>query len=294
MTAGLVLACFACGPRDAAAPPERASGSRAEVEAPPPPPPVPPPTGRSIVRTVRPWTMAGVTPDAERFVELARQRAAECYARTPDPSGVMELVISLDEAGRVTEVVAERDELGNPMLMRCLQQSIGAMRGLPAVVPIPLPTISVSWRFETIPVIDVERDCITDAECGLVIGVCGELEAVRRAVADDAQAARRARAAVATCGARVRAPAFARCVEGYCTAVPADMDDMRDCRRASDCAVFERGCGHDVVAASRRAEAESIVRPTHEGLVCPPRPEAPAPVCASGFCTLEWAPSAPP
>ncbi len=289
------LACallVACGGEAAPAPPPPTPPERAPEVA---PPPMPAPTGRSIVMTERPWSMAGVAPDVELLVERARQRAAECHAHEPSPRGVMELVIVLEADGRVGDVRVTRDEPGSATLVACIRAAISALRARPAVVEIPLPSIQVTWRFAVIDASDPLRDCVFDAECGLVTGLCEGPVAVRRGPGEQVDRDHRAQAAVVRCAETTIVPVVARCREGYCEAIEADMADLRRCASASECAVIERRCGWDTVSARRRREAESIVEPESRDLVCDtPRGPAPTPVCAAGFCTLEWAASAPP
>jgi hypothetical protein len=259
----------------------------------PPPTPSAPPTGRSIVRTASPAAIEGAHPDAAWLVDRAQQRAAECYARTPSRQGAIDVVIEVAADGHVASVTASRDTVEIPEVVSCMQESIGRLHVRPQEGA--ATRITTSWRFEVIHDIDHDRDCSTDLDCGLASGVCEGPVAARRATADQIDARHREEASRARCASPAIVPARARCVEGLCTAVPADAAALRRCTAAADCVAVERRCGWDAFASAQLAEAQAIAGPEREGLVCDPeRPAAPAVQCAAGFCTADWAPAAAP
>ena len=276
---------------------ETATTAAGGEEAPPgageaSPPPMAPPTGRSIVHTDRGLAIEGAHPDAQWLVELAQQRAAECYARSPTRQGSIDVVIEVAPDGHVASVTTSRDQVEVPEVVTCMQEAIGRLHVRPQEGP--ATRITASWRFEVIHDIDHERDCSSDLDCGLASGVCEGPVAARRATIDQIDTRHRDEASRARCAAPAIAPVRARCVEGYCTAVRADMAELRGCTAASECTAIERRCGWDAVATAHLAEAQAIAGPEREGLLCDPRPERPSVQCAAGFCTADWAPAAPP
>lgn len=256
------------------------------------PPAVPPPAGRSIVRTDRGRTIEGTHPDASWLIELAQQRAAECYAQTPSRQGSIDVVIEIAPDGHIASVTSSRDEVELPAVFTCIEEAIGRLHVRPREGP--ATRITASWRFEVIHDIDHERDCASDRDCGLASGVCEGPLAARRAIIDSIDTRHREEASRARCASPAIVPVRARCIEGYCTAVPADMPELRGCGAASECTLIERRCGWDAVASAHLADAQAITLAEREGLLCDPRPDRPTVQCAAGFCTADWAPSAPP
>lgn len=247
-----------------------------------------PPTGRAVVTTVRPLSYAGVawSTAVERSTEEARERAHRCHAENPAYKGDLDVTILVNEQGRVREV---RSEPAAPLVVSCLKSAIAAVRFPVPSGEFPELTVSVGWHFDTAP-IDLEHDCVEDSECGLVTGACSGPDAVNRREADRVDEQHQKLMSIASCPGTFAPPAFARCVEGSCASVPADLDDMRGCTSDAGCAVIERWCGWDTVATKRADEGRDIVRPVLDAIPCDgPRGTPPVARCKYQQCTLDWA-----
>jgi hypothetical protein len=252
-------------------------------------PPMAPPTGRAVVRTVRPVTYAGVAwgTAVERATEFARQRAHACYARDPSFMGELQVNITVDHEGRVTDVHSSPTE---PPMLACFKTSFQQMRFPAASGEFPMLSVGATWQFEVVPMIDLEHDCVEDSECGLVTGGCDGPLAVTRREAPRVDAEHQAAAMDGECGQKYVAPVFARCVDGACTAVAADLADRRACTSDAGCAVIERWCGWDAVTAATAAESQDAISPERDAIPCDvPRGAAPVPRCVYQQCTLDWA-----
>ncbi len=282
-----ILALFACPAAPAAAPPEPTPVTVIPVmEA--PPAPVAPPTGRAVVTTARPVMYSGVAwRDAvQRAAEFARQQAHACYARDPSFEGVLDVNIAVNDQGRVTDV---RSEPTSPPVMACIKGAIMAVRFPAASGEFPILSVNAQWRFAVVPTIDLEHDCVEDRECGLVTGGCGGPDAVARREADRVDEAHQRRMSVATCDGHLDPPSFARCVEGSCKAVPADLVELRGCASDAGCAVIERWCGWDTVA-TKRADEGGDRKAELDAIPCDgPRGTPPPARCVYQQCTLDWA-----
>lgn len=275
-----ILALLACTP--APEPPVPVPVAEA------PTPPMAPPTGRAVVTTVRPMTYSGVAwaPAVERATEFARQSAHRCHADNPAYNGDLEVWISVNDEGRVTGVHAEPSD---PPVVKCLKGAIMALRFPEASGEFPTLSVNASWRFGTAP-IDLAHDCVEDRECGLVTGGCGGPAAVARREAEAVDAQHQQQLSVASCDGHLDPPSSARCVEGSCALVPADLVDLRGCTSDAGCAVIERWCGWDTVGTKSADEGRNIVKNELDAIPCDgPRGTPPAARCVYQHCTLDWA-----
>lgn len=282
-----IAALLACTP-PVSVPPAASPALTALPSAPAAAPSAPGP-GRPVVTTERQVSYSGValSDTITRRTEVARQGAAKCHAEHPDFVGVLALDVHTDAEGHVDGVYPGAADVPVPP---CVEAAVRAVRYPTSYSEFPGLSIHITWRFAVVPDLDPDHACTADADCGLVASTCSGPEAVALPAAARVDAERQKILAIEGCAGKFDPPQFARCVEGTCTAIPADLSDMRGCAHDADCAVIERWCAWDTVSSSRADEARSIVKPENDDLACDAaRPAAPAARCRYGQCTLQWA-----